>query len=219
MGHKINPKLFRLHSIYTWDSSWFSEKKFSKFLRDDILIKEYIKEKLKDMGIAKISIKRSGDSFELDVYSSKPGMIIGRGGAGIENLRKDIIKRFFKNAQTKNKTVINLNIKEIKSPNLSAELVAQSIVADLEKRILFKRAMKQAIEKIKKAGAQGAKVKLSGRLNGVEIARTESLSYGSLPLHTLRANIDYAFKIANTTYGVIGVKAWIYKGDIFKSKN
>ena len=133
MGQKVNPKSFRLHSIYSWDSSWFSEKNFSKFLREDVSIKEYIKKKLKDMGIAKISVKRSGNSFELDIYSSKPGMIIGRGGAGIENLRKDIVKKFFKNEQGKNRTVINLNIKEVKNPNLSAELVAQSIVVDLEK--------------------------------------------------------------------------------------
>lgn len=219
MGQKVNPKSFRLHSIYSWDSSWFSEKNFSKFLREDVLVKEYIRTKLKDMGIAKISIKRSGNSFELDIYSSKPGMIIGRGGAGIENLRKDIIKKFFKdNSLGKNKMVIDLNIKEIKNPNTSAELVAQSIVVDLEKRILFRRAMKQAIERVKKAGVKGVKVRLSGRLNGVEIARTEHLSYGNLPLHTLRADIDYAFRIANTTYGTIGVKVWIYKGDIFKSK-
>ncbi|MEA2088797.1 MAG: 30S ribosomal protein S3 [Patescibacteria group bacterium] len=219
MGQKVNPKSFRLHSIYSWDSSWFSEKNFSKFLREDVLIKEYIKKKLKDMGVAKISIKRSGNSFELDIYSSKPGMIIGRGGAGIENLRKEIIKKFFKNSQGKNRTVIDLNIKEVKNPNLSAELVAQSIVVDLEKRILFRRAMKQAIERVKKAGVKGVKVRLSGRLNGVEIARTEHLSHGNLPLHTLRADIDYALRIASTTYGAIGVKVWIYKGEIFKSKN
>ncbi len=220
MGQKVNPKSFRLGSIYSWDSSWFSEKKFSKFLREDILIKEYIKKRLKDMGVAKIEIKRSGNKFELDIYSSKPGMIIGRGGSGIEDLRQDIIKRFFKKyGSLKTKPDININIKEIKNPNLSAELVAQSIVADLEKRIPFRRVIKQAVERVKKSGAQGVKVMVAGRLNGVEIARTEHIAEGNLPLHTLRADIDYAFRPANTIYGVIGVKVWIYKGEVFNNNS
>ncbi len=219
MGQKINPKLFRLSSIYKWDSHWFAEKDFSKFLREDILLKDFLKKKLKSMGIAKIEIKRSGNTVELNLFSSKPGMIIGRGGSGIEDLRQEIIKKFFKNNQNKkNKTTVNLNVKEVKNVNLSAELVAQTIVADIEKRIPFRRAIKQALGRVSKAGAKGVKIMVSGRLNGVEIARTEHISDGNLPLHTLRADIDYAFKPANTIYGVIGVKVWIYKGDVFDKK-
>jgi len=219
MGQKVNPKSFRLSSIYTWDSSWFSEKDYSKLLREDILIKDYLRKKFKDLGISNIKIKRSGNAIDLDIYSSKPGVIIGRGGTGIEDLRKKIINKFFKEFKNiKTKPTINLNIKEVKNPNLSADLVAQAVVADLEKRMPFRRSIKQAIQRIMKAGAKGAKIVVSGRLNGVEIARTEHAAEGNLPLHTLRADIDYSLRPANTIYGVIGVKVWIYKGDIFKDK-
>jgi small subunit ribosomal protein S3 len=219
MGQKVNPKSFRLNSIYTWDSSWFSEKNYSKFLREDILIKDYLRKKLSNMGIAKVGIKRSGQVIDIDIYSSKPGMIIGRGGSGIDDLRKEVIKNFYNKEEGKNRTKINLNIKEVKNPNLSAELVAQGVVADLEKRMPFRRAIKQAAERVKRAGAKGVKIKVGGRLNGAEIARSEKVIEGNLPLHTLRADIDYALKPANTIYGVIGVKVWIYKGDIFNKKN
>ncbi len=220
MGQKVNPKSFRLNSIYTWDSSWFSEKNFSKLLREDVLIKDYLKNKFKDFGIDKIKIKRSGNTIDMDIHSSKPGVIIGRGGAGIDDLRKKIIAKFFnKDEAVKTKTTVNLNVKEVKNPNLSAELVAQAVVTDLEKRMPFRRSMKQAVQRIMKAGANGAKVKVSGRLNGAEIARTEKAADGNLPLHTLRADIDYSFKPANTIFGVIGVKVWIYRGDIFDKKN
>lgn len=220
MGQKVNPKSFRLNSIYTWDSSWFSEKNFSKLLREDVLIKDYLKKKFKDFGIDKIKIKRSGNAIDIDIHSSKPGVIIGRGGAGIDDLRKKVIARFFKKYETaKTKPTVNLNVKEVKNPNLSAELVAQAVVADLEKRMPFRRSIKQAVQRIMKAGAKGAKVKVSGRLNGVEIARTEKAVDGNLPLHTLRADIDYSLRPANTIFGVIGVKVWIYKGDVFSKKN
>ncbi|MBT4277786.1 30S ribosomal protein S3 [Candidatus Falkowbacteria bacterium] len=220
MGQKVHPKSFRLNSIYNWGSSWFSEKKFGKFLREDILIKEYIKKKLKNMGIAEVNVKRSGESFEIDIYSSKPGMIIGRGGSGIETLQNDIMKDFFKEYNNKKvKPSINLNIKEVKNINLTAELVAENIVTDIEKRVPFRKVIKQVAGRVKKAGAKGVKIMVAGRLNGAEIARSEHVSEGNLPLHTLRADIDYASKPANTIYGVIGVKVWIYKGEIFDKKN
>ncbi len=220
MGQKVNPKSFRLLSIYKWDSNWFSEKEYSKLLRQDILIKDYLKIKSIDFGIEKINIQRSGNVIDIDIYSSKPGIIIGRGGSGIENLRKEIVKKFFKEYQNKkNKPTINLNIKEVKDPSLSAELTAQSAVADLEKRIPFRRVMKQMADRVYKSGAKGVKVMIAGRLNGAEIARTEHVTLGNLPLHTLRADIDYSYRIAYTTYGTLGVKVWVYKGDIFKTKN
>lgn len=219
MGQKINPKAFRLLSIYTWNSSWFSEKEYGKLLRQDILIQDYLKQKSIDFGIDKINIKRSGNIIDIDIYSSKPGIIIGRGGSGIEVLRKDIVKKFFKEYQNKkNKPTINLNIKEVKNPSTSAELTAQNAVVDLEKRIPFRRVMKQMADRVHRAGAKGVKVMIAGRLNGAEIARTEHITLGKLPLHTLRADIDYSYRIAYTTYGTLGVKVWVYKGDIFKKK-
>ncbi len=219
MGQKVNPKSFRLNSIYTWDSSWFSQKNYSKLMRQDILIKDYLRKKFTNMGISQIEVKRSGQVIDIDIHSSKPGMIIGRGGSGIDDLRKDVVAKFFNKEEGKNKTKVNLNIKEVKNPNLSADLVAQGVVADLEKRMPFRRAIKQSAERVKRAGAKGVKIMVAGRLNGVEIARTEKVIEGNLPLHTLRADIDYALKPANTIYGVIGVKVWIYKGDIFNKNN
>ena len=219
MGQKVNPKSFRLLSIYSWDSNWFSEKEYSKLLRQDILIKDYLKNKSIDFGIDKIKIQRSGNVIDIDIYSSKPGIIIGRGGSGIESLRKEIVKKFFKEYQNKkNKPSINLNIKEVKDSSISAELTAQNAVVDLEKRIPFRRVMKQMADRVYKAGAKGVKVMIAGRLNGAEIARTEYVILGNLPLHTLRADIDYSNRVAYTTYGTLGVKVWIYKGDIFKKK-
>ncbi|MEA2064777.1 MAG: 30S ribosomal protein S3 [Patescibacteria group bacterium] len=219
MGQKVNPKSFRLLSIYSWDSNWFSEKEYSKLLRQDILIKDYLKEKSIDFGIDKINIQRSGNTVDINIYSSKPGIIIGRGGAGIENLRKNIVKKFFKEYQNKkNKPAINLNIKEVKDSRISAELTAQAAVSDLEKRMPFRRVMKQMADRVYKSGAKGVKVMIAGRLNGAEIARTEYITLGNLPLHTLRADIDYSYRIAYTTYGTLGVKVWVYKGDIFKTK-
>lgn len=219
MGQKVNPKSFRLNSIYTWDSSWFSQKNYSRFLREDILMKEFLMKKLAAMGVEKVKIRRSGNTIELDIYSSKPGVIIGRGGTGVEDLKKEVADKFFKNViDKKDKVTINLNIKEIKNPNVSAQLVAQGVAQELEKRMPFRRSIKQAVERTMKAGAKGVKVLVAGRLNGAEIARSEKASEGNLPLHTLRADIDYASVPAHTTYGVIGVKVWIYKGDIFEVK-
>ena len=209
----MHPKIFRLGELYTWNSKWFARKDYAKFLRQDILIRKFLKKELKDAAIAQIEIERTPAATTVIIYSAKPGVIIGRGGQGIEELKKKIKKNFLDP-----KSSLNVNIKEIDQPNLCADLIVQSIAADLEKRMPFRRVMKQAIGRVEKAGAKGVKITVSGRLNGAEIARTETLSSGKLPLHTLRADIDYARGAAQTTYGVLGIKVWIYKGEIFKKK-
>lgn len=213
MGHKVHPKIFRVGELYTWDSKWFSRKDYAKFLQQDILIRKFLKKELKDAALARIEIERTPAATTIIIYSAKPGVIIGRGGQGIEELKKKVKKNFLDP-----KSSLNINIKEIDQPNLSAELIVQSIAGDLEKRMPFRRVMKQAIGRVEKANAKGVKVTISGRLNGAEIARTETLSSGKLPLHTIRADIDYARGAARTTYGALGIKVWIYKGEIFKKK-
>ncbi|PKL72362.1 30S ribosomal protein S3 [Candidatus Kuenenbacteria bacterium HGW-Kuenenbacteria-1] len=215
MGHKVNPKIFRIQTIYTWSSKWFSfKKKYRDNLREDILIKEELYEKLKKAGIDKVEIERFGDEIRVLAYVAKPGLIIGRKGEGIEEIKKQIQKKILKD-EKKN---LKINILEVREFSLSANIIAQSIVSDLEKRIPFRRTMKQTILRVKKAGSKGIKLVLSGRLNGAEIARAEKLTDGKLPLHTLRADIDYAQETARTTYGAIGVKVWIYKGEIFNNQ-
>lgn len=217
MGQKVHPKIFRTGILYTWDSKWFSQKNYSKLLRQDILIRKYLEKKLKDASIDKITIERAANAVNITIHSGKPGIIIGRGGSGAEDLKKEIKRKFLEP-----KTNLNLNIVEVGKPNLSSAIIAQSIAADIEKRIPYRRVMKQVINRVEKAGAKGVKVTVSGRLNGVEIARTETLSQGKIPLHTLRADIDFYQTVANTTYGVIGIKVWIYKGEVFdkeKSEN
>jgi len=214
MGQKLHPKIFRMGVIYSWDSKWFSRREFPKFLKQDVLIRKFLKKELKDASVSQIEIERSPAAVTIIIHSAKPGVIIGRGGQGIEELKKKIKKQLLEP-----KTTLNINIKEVTNPNLSAELVLQSMIADLEKRVPYRRILKQAIGKVSKTDAKGIKVNISGRLNGAEIAREESLSSGNLPLHTLRADIDYARGVAHTTYGTIGVKVWIYKGEIFKKEN
>ncbi|OGY44307.1 MAG: 30S ribosomal protein S3 [Candidatus Buchananbacteria bacterium RIFCSPHIGHO2_01_FULL_39_14] len=214
MGQKVHPKIFRMGVIYSWDSKWFSRREFPKFLKQDVLIRKFLKKELKDASVSQIEIERSPAAVTIIIHSAKPGVIIGRGGQGIEELKKKIKKQLLEP-----KTTLNINIKEVTNPNLSAELVLQSMIADLEKRVPYRRILKQAIGKVSKTDAKGIKVNISGRLNGAEIAREESLSSGNLPLHTLRADIDYARGVAHTTYGTIGVKVWIYKGEIFKKEN
>jgi len=211
MGQKVHPKIFRIGLIYDWNSKWYSKKNYSTFLKQDIQIRKFIPKELKDASIARIEVERSANSITVIIYSAKPGIIIGRGGKGVEELKEKIVKQFLPP-----KTTLNINIQEVKNPNLSSEIVVQSMIADLEKRMPYRRVMKQTISRIEKAGAKGVKVIVSGRLNGVEIARTETLKSGRLPLHTLRAEIDYARGTASTTYGAIGVKVWIYKGEVFK---
>lgn len=216
MGQKVNPIIYRTGYLYLWNSKWFSAKRYQEFLKQDILIKEFLKKKLKDAGVAKVEIKRFQNNLDIDIFTSKPGVVIGRAGKGVEDLKKEIISKFFNKIETKKDLgSLNLNVQEVNQPNLNAELVVQFMIADLEKRIPFRRVMKQALDRMQKAGAKGAKVMVSGRLNGAEIARSEKLAFSEMPLHTLRSNIDYALGIARTTYGAIGVKVWIYKGEIF----
>ena len=212
MGQKVSPHGLRVGIIKDWSSTWYANKKdFANNLVEDHKIREYLKNLLKPAGINKLDISRKGNKILVDIYTAKPGMIIGKGGAQIEELRKKINKLIGKE--------VSLNIVEIKDVDLAAQLVAENIALQLEKRISFRKAMKQAMQKTMKAGAKGIKTAVSGRLGGAEIARTEHYSEGTIPLQTLRADIDYGFAEAKTTYGIIGVKVWIYKGEVLPTKN
>lgn len=207
MGQKVNPHGLRVGVIKDWDSRWFADKKtFGATLVEDYNLRKTLKAQLYTAGISKIEIERDGKKVRLHIHCAKPGMIIGKGGAEIEKLRLQCEKML-------NKPVA-INIVEIKSPDLDAQLVAESIAQQLEKRISFRRAMKQAIGRAMKFGAKGIKTQCSGRLGGAEIARGEQYHEGTIPLQTLRADIDYGFAEANTTYGKIGVKVWLYKGEV-----
>ncbi|MBI4090611.1 MAG: 30S ribosomal protein S3 [Candidatus Komeilibacteria bacterium] len=210
MGQKVNPTVFRLGLSQQWRSRWFSDKGYAQMLRQDVNVRKFLMGKLKDAGIDRIDIERFRGEFVVTIIAAKPGIIIGRGGTGIEDLKKEIQKKFLKGA-----TSLKVNIQEVDNPNLSAGAVLQICISDLEKRIPFRRIMKQNIDKVLKAGAQGVKIRVSGRLNGAEIARRETLTQGKIPLHTLRGNIQYARGAARTTYGAIGVKVWIYRGLYF----
>lgn len=199
MGQKVNPHGLRIGIIKDWDTKWYAnDKDFSAFLVEDVKIREFIKEKLYIAGIARIEIERAANKVKINIHTAKPGIVIGRQGSGIEALRKDLEK-------LTNKSIL-LNITEIRTPETNAQLVAENIAAQLEKRISFRRAMKQAMSRAMRLGAKGIKTAVSGRLGGAEIARTEHYSEGTIPLQTLRADIDYGFAEANTTYGKIGVK-------------
>jgi small subunit ribosomal protein S3 len=212
MGQKVNPKGYRLGIIYTWNSKWFSNKRdYSARLKQDILIRKFLKDKLKESGIDSINTERSANSVTIIIKAAKPGIIIGRSGAGAEDLKKEIKRKFLDT-----KTNLNLNILEVERPGLSAAVVLQGMIEDIEKRIPFRRVLKSTIGRVERAGAKGVKVRVSGRLNGAEIARTEVLFSGKIPLHTLRADIDYTRGTAHTIYGAIGIKIWIYKGEVFK---
>lgn len=212
MGQKVNPHGLRIGIIKDWDTKWYAnDKDFSAFLVEDVKIREFIKEKLYIAGIARIEIERAANKVKINIHTAKPGIVIGRQGSGIEALRKDLEK-------LTNKSIL-LNITEIRTPETNAQLVAENIAAQLEKRISFRRAMKQAMSRAMRLGAKGIKTAVSGRLGGAEIARTEHYSEGTIPLQTLRADIDYGFAEANTTYGKIGVKVWIYKGEVLPTNN
>lgn len=214
MGKKINPKISRIGTTRTWHSKWFGVgKKYIKNAQQDINIRKFLLKDFKEAGIDKVEIERDSKKITINVHTAKPGLIIGRGGAGIDELKKKIHDKFLKNFRMNE---INLNVSEVDRPNLSAQIVVQSMIIDIEKRMPFRRVMKQAIGRVEKAGALGVRVMVSGRLNGVEIARSEMLNSGKVPLQTLRADIDYARGVANTTYGAIGVKVWIYKGEVFE---
>lgn len=208
MGQKVNPHGLRVGIIKDWDTRWYAnDKNFADYLVEDNKIREFLKPRLFSAGISKIEIERTADRIRVNIHTAKPGMVIGKGGAGIEELRKEL------EALTNNKSV-NININEIKVPEMDAQLVAENIAAQLEKRISFRRAMKQAMQRTMRSGAKGIKTMCSGRLGGAEIARTEWYREGTIPLQTLRADIDYGFAEAHTTYGRIGVKVWIYKGEV-----
>lgn len=216
MGQKVHPKIFRIGIIYNSNSKWFARKSdYAKFLQQDVQIRKHLKEKLPEAGIAKIEIERSPNKLDVIIYTIKPGVVIGKGGAGIEELKKDIRQKF----RIDNKTNLNLNIQEVEKPDLNAELIKQSIIGQLEKRVPYRRAIKRAIDQVMRAGAQGVKIIVAGRLNGAEIARTETLTEGKIPLHTIRADIDYSRGAAHTIYGSVGVKVWIYRGEIFAKED
>lgn len=207
MGQKVNPHGLRIGIIKDWDTKWYAnDKNFSDLLVEDVKIRDYIKKKLYISGISRIEIERAANKVKINVHTAKPGLVIGKGGTGIEELRKELEKMTQKS--------VLINITEIKMPELNAQLVAENIASQLEKRISFRRAMKQAMSRAMKLGAKGIKTSVSGRLGGAEIARTEHYHEGTIPLQTLRADIDYGFAEADTTYGKLGVKVWIYKGEV-----
>ena len=206
MGQKVNPHGLRVGVIKGWDSKWYAGKDYEKFLLEDIKIREFIKEKLFLSGISKVEIERASNKARISIHTAKPGMVIGRQGSNIELLKSDLKKM--------TESAIEINIVEVKTPDMDATLVAENIAAQLERRIAFRRAMKQCVGRTMRMGAKGIKITCGGRLGGAEIARSESYREGSIPLHTLRADIDYGTAAAHTTYGRIGIKVWIYKGEV-----
>ena len=206
MGQKVNPHGIRLGINKTWSSRWFSKNEYTKLLHQDLKIKEYVLSKLKNASISKINIERAAKKIRLSIFSSRPGIIIGKKGADIESLKNKLSQM--------SKLEVFLDIKEVRKPEVEAKLVAENIANQLEKRISFRRAMKKSVQSAMRLGAKGVKVVCSGRLGGAEIARTEKYHEGSVPLHTLRGDIDYATAEADTTYGICGIKVWINKGEI-----
>ncbi len=217
MGQKVHPKIFRTGVIYPWNSKWFATRDFAKLLREDVEIKNFLWAKLKESSVDHIEIERTARAITVTVFSAKPGFIIGRGGTGIEDLKKQLRAKLGK-AKTKDKFNLNLNVIEVGNPSLSSNIVMQSMIADLERRLPFRRVLKQHLDRVQKAGAKGVKLQVKGRLNGAEIAREEKLAWGSVPLQNLRADIDYASGFAQTLMGTIGVKVWIYRGDVFEGE-
>lgn len=210
MGQKVHPIGFRLKYIYDWESRWFAKNSYANDLIEDLKIRKFVKERLKRKGISKIIIERFGQRMRITIYTARPGMVIGRGGQDVEKLRKEI--------QKMTKWQIQIDINEVKEPELDAQLVAENIAVQIEKRISFRRAMKQAVVTALRHGAKGVKVTCGGRLGGAEIARSEWYREGRVPLHTIRAEIDYATAEAATTYGRIGIKVWIFKGEILSEE-
>ena len=210
MGQKVHPYGFRLGINKTWISRWYADKNYSTNLHEDLKIRDHVKQSLKFAGVSKVEIERAVNKIKVNVHTARPGVIIGKKGQGIELLKKNLQKF------TKNEIV--LNIVEVKRPELDAVLIAENIALQLEKRVAFRRAMKKSIFNARKFGAKGIKVRCSGRLGGAEIARSEWYVEGSVPLHTLRADIDYGTAEAKTVYGIIGLKVWVYKGDIINTK-
>jgi small subunit ribosomal protein S3 len=206
MGQKVHPYGFRLGVTKTWRSRWFAKQDYAKLLREDLELKDALRERLKAAGVSSIEVDRPGNKLRITIQTSRPGIIIGRKGAEIEKLKQDLAKKTGRE--------IFIDIQEVHKPELDAQLVSESIALQLEKRVAFRRAMRKSVDSALRFGCKGIKVRVSGRLNGAEIARTEWYLQGRLPLHTLRADIDYGFTEAHTTYGVIGIKCWVYKGEI-----
>lgn len=211
MGQKVNPIGFRVGVIRTWDSRWFAKgKNYATYLHEDFKLRKYLKDKLKHAGVAKIEMERAANKIKIMISTARPGVVIGKKGAGIDTLKADVQKL------TTNE--VFLNIQEVRKPDIDAQLIAENIALQIEKRISWRRAMKKAIQAAIRGGVRGVKVQVSGRLDGADIARREWYTEKSVPLHTLRADIDYGTAEALTTYGLIGVKAWVYKGDILSAK-
>jgi small subunit ribosomal protein S3 len=210
LGQKVHPVGFRLGIIKTWDSKWYEEKNYAEWLHQDIQIREFVKKSLGHAGVSKVEIERAANKVKVNVHTARPGIVIGKRGAGIETIKKDL-QRFTKNE-------VFLNIIEVRKAETDAQLVAENIATQLERRIAFRRAMKKAIQTAMKFGAKGIRVACSGRLGGAEMARYEWYREGRVPLHTLRADIDYGFAVAKTTYGTIGCKVWICRGEVLPGK-
>ncbi|WP_373717609.1 30S ribosomal protein S3 [Jeotgalibaca porci] len=210
MGQKINPIGMRVGIIRDWDAKWYAEKDFAKFLHEDLKIREYIAKNLSEASVSRVEIERAASRVNVSVHTAKPGMVIGKGGSEVEKLRKNL------NALTNKR--VHINIVEIKRADLDAKLVAEGIAKQLENRVAFRRAQKQAIQRTMRAGAHGIKTMVSGRLNGADMARSETHSEGTVPLHTLRADIDYAWEEADTTFGKLGVKVWISRGEVLPAR-
>ena len=207
MGQKVNPVGLRVGVIRDWESKWYAGKDFGDLLMEDVKIREFLKNKLKDSAMSRVEIERAANRVNVTIHTAKPGMVIGKGGSEVENLRNQITK-------IAGGKKVHINISEIKNQDLDAVLVAESIAQQLERRVSFRRALKQAIQRTMRSGAKGIKTQVGGRLGGAEIARSEGYSEGTVPLHTLRADIDYGTAEAHTTYGRIGVKVWIYRGEV-----
>ena len=210
MGQKVHPEVLRVGYIHDWKSSWFNEKEFSDYLLEDIRIREHIERKLGHAGLSSITIKKNSNEVEVNIHTARPGIVIGKSGIEVDALRRDLHALTGK--------AVKVNIFEVKRPELDASLVAQSIAEQLQNRVAFRRAMKRALTSAMRSGAKGVRIQVSGRLGGAEMARTEGYSDGRVPLHTLRADIDYGFHEARTTFGRIGVKVWIYRGEIFPDR-
>ena len=210
MGQKVHPTGFRLGINKTWDSKWYAKKDYAKFLHEDLQIRKFVRSRLERAGVSKIEIERASDNLRVNIYSSRPGIVIGKKGSEIDRLKDELKKIINKN--------VTINTFEIKKAEIDARLVAENVAVQLERRIAFRRAMKKNVASALRFGAQGIKITCSGRLGGAEIARTEWFREGRVPLHTLRADIDYGVAEARTTYGIIGVKVWIYKGEILPER-
>lgn len=206
MGQKVHPIGFRVGVIRTWSSKWYAGRDYAGLLHEDIKIRQYIKKRLFHTGVARIEIERAGQKAKVHIYTARPGLVIGQRGSEVDKLRFELERLTGRE--------LLLNIHEVLSPEMNAQLVAENIASQLERRVSFRRAMKKAVQNTMRMGAKGIRLRVSGRLNGAEIARTEQALEGSIPLHTLRANVDYGFQTSYTTYGTIGVKCWIYLGDV-----